>query len=351
VKSPRILVIRRDNIGDLVCTTPLLHALRVRYPQAWIGVLANSYNAPVLEGNPDIDQVIAYRKHKHGGVGRLEQVLERLRILRFLRALRLDVVIAATPAWQPRTIALARWMKARRLVAFVPAGQSARGVTDPIALESVAGLTEAEQVYAAAPALDLPAGPPGPPTVVADPAALARLASVVAAAAPAAGPRVGFHISARKPSQRWPLERFAEAIRQLHASQGIRPIVLWAPGASDSPTHPGDDERARTLRTLLGDCPALFIPTHTLRDLIAALALCDRVVLADGGAMHLAAGLGKPIVCLFGQSDAFRWRPWGVPCRLLQTASRDVSDISTAEVLAAYHALQADPREKEKEAE
>ncbi|MBI3715416.1 MAG: hypothetical protein HY255_05435 [Betaproteobacteria bacterium] len=43
-----LLVIRRDNIGDLVCTTPLLAALRTHFPQARIEVLANSYNAPVL---------------------------------------------------------------------------------------------------------------------------------------------------------------------------------------------------------------------------------------------------------------------------------------------------------------
>ena len=30
--SPRILIVRRDNIGDLVCTTPLIDALRARFP-------------------------------------------------------------------------------------------------------------------------------------------------------------------------------------------------------------------------------------------------------------------------------------------------------------------------------
>ena len=37
--SPKILVVRRDNIGDLVCTTPLLHAIRLRYPAAYVAVL------------------------------------------------------------------------------------------------------------------------------------------------------------------------------------------------------------------------------------------------------------------------------------------------------------------------
>ena len=61
----QFLIIRRDNIGDLVCTTPLLTALRARYPNAWIGVLANAYNAPALQHNPDIDEIFAYQKRKH----------------------------------------------------------------------------------------------------------------------------------------------------------------------------------------------------------------------------------------------------------------------------------------------
>ena len=60
----RILLIRRDNIGDLVCTTPVFRALRERWPRAHIGVLVNSYNAPVLENNPDVDAVYAYTKAK-----------------------------------------------------------------------------------------------------------------------------------------------------------------------------------------------------------------------------------------------------------------------------------------------
>jgi len=64
---PKILVIRRDNIGDLILTTPLIHALRQRFPEAWIGALVNTYNARVLEGNPDLDRVFVYKKTKHRG--------------------------------------------------------------------------------------------------------------------------------------------------------------------------------------------------------------------------------------------------------------------------------------------
>ena len=62
----RILVIRRDNIGDLACTTPLLDGLRRAQPCAWIGVLANTYNAEVLARNPAVDAVFGWSLREDG---------------------------------------------------------------------------------------------------------------------------------------------------------------------------------------------------------------------------------------------------------------------------------------------
>jgi ADP-heptose:LPS heptosyltransferase len=87
--------------------------------------------------------------------------------------------------------------------------------------------------------------------------------------------------------------------------------------------------------------PAIAYPTTQLADLIAGLAVCDSVICADGGAMHLAAGLGKPIVALFGDSDPSRWKPWGVPHGVLQPPSRDVKDITPEGVLESWSSLQS----------
>jgi ADP-heptose:LPS heptosyltransferase len=51
--------------------------------------------------------------------------------------------------------------------------------------------------------------------------------------------------------------------------------------------------------------------------------------------------LQKPLVCLFGNSEAARWYPWGVPHRLLQSAAQNVAEISVEQVLTAYHQLAA----------
>src|SRR5688500_11098507 len=111
--SPAILV-------DLVCTTPLLSALRQRFPQAWIGALVNSYNAPVLEANPDLDEIVAYTKLKHldPGQSALAALRSRVASLWKLRRRGLDYVVLATPDFVLRTARLARWLAPQQVAGF-----------------------------------------------------------------------------------------------------------------------------------------------------------------------------------------------------------------------------------------
>ncbi len=149
---------------------------------------------------------------------------------------------------------------------------------------------------------------------------------------------IAVHISARKSSQRWPAERFAELMRSLGDKAQI--LLLWSPGAADHPQHPGDDAKALAIMDAAGDLQLVAYPTYELKDLAAALSLADYVICSDGGAMHIAAALGKPILCFFGAWDGSRWHPWGVPYRLLQPDSRDVADINPAAALQAFRELQ-----------
>lgn len=334
--NPKILIIRRDNIGDLVCTTPLIAALRQRFPGAWLGALVNSYNAPVLDGNPDLDEVFVYTKAKHRGEGEsLPGILwRRLMMMRWLRRMHLDDVILANPSSQPRVTALARWLKPKRIIGFGDGG----GLDVSLPVDD-AGRHEVEDVFRLAAIYGIEGPPPACRVFVSN------------AVSPAPTFTIGVHISARKPSQRWPADRFAETIKALAGQGPVRFLLLWSPGAEDNPLHPGDDAKAQdVLKKVMqsgipGDgtgAAAIPRPTQTLPELIAALAECDALICADGGAMHLGGGLGQPIVCLFGNSGTTRWRPWGVPYRLLQKPSFDVADISVDEVVTAFNELRAD---------
>lgn len=343
-EAPQILVIRRDNIGDLVCTLPLMHALREHFPQAWIGAMVNSYNRDVLQENRVLDAVFSYTKAKHLAQG--ESVIgsywRRVRMLTELRRRRLDYVILAGTPFLPRALKTARLLGARHIVGFTEPGR--RGVERidmGVPYGSGEGLHEVEDVFRLAASFGIEGKAP-PARVVAD----ENIRRTFAARLPpkfAGRPLIGLHISARKPSNRWPAERFVELARRLHQRHDARFLLFWSPGAADDRFHPGDDGKAQAIAEALGSEQLHPLPTTRLGELIAGLSLCDWVVCSDGGAMHIAAALGKPIVCLFGGTDPVRWHPWRAPYILLQDDSREVSALTVDDVAKAADELIGQP--------
>lgn len=321
----RILVVRRDNIGDLVCTTPLLSALRIRYPQAWIGVLANSYNAPVLEGNPDINALFAYRKLKHlgGSEGMFTPLADRIAMLWALRRKRLDLAIIAAGPQDARGQRIARLLAPTQVL---------------LSEGPDTGLHEVERAFSVMRQLGY-AGPPPPLRIFPALTPLAGMHEAVASAG-LRRPLIGVHVSARRATQRWPAGHFAMLVDELHATLGAATVLFWSPGAEDHPQHPGDDGKAAAIIAKVRNKSSLLPrPTTGLADLVVGLSVCDAVVCSDGGAMHIAAALGKPIACFFGDSPIDRWRPWGVRHEVLKAVSCKVEDVPVGETLHAVGRL------------
>ena len=111
---------------------------------------------------------------------------------------------------------------------------------------------------------------------------------------------IGFHVSSRRPANRWPLERFADLAYRL--IQDKRCVVLtWGPG---------DQALAEEIRTRTG--PGVFLfPTPTFKHLGALQVRCRLFVSPDGGAMHFSTAVGTPTIGLFGETDPREWGPWG----------------------------------------
>ncbi|MGD9787069.1 MAG: glycosyltransferase family 9 protein [Sulfuricellaceae bacterium] len=340
-RAPKFLVIRRDNIGDLVCTTPLFSALRTHFPNAEICALVNSYNIAVLENNSDIDAVYAYTKAKHRPAGKSVAGIywDRLTLFLELRRKHFDyAVLAATaPTSVPRALKLARFIRPKHIIGYSESAIPQRGGIDfPVPYSHRTDTHEVEEVLK----LLSPLGIDGtPPLVKVCPNSAVTEHARETIVRPAGKRLIGVHISARKPSQRWPTERFVELIRELARSESMAFALFWSPGDEDNPLHPGDDRKAHEILSALSGLPIVAYPTHRLQELVAGLSLCDALICSDGGAMHLAAGLGKPILCFFGKSSSVRWRPWGVSHVLIQPPSQEVTDISIEEALTGFNEL------------
>jgi ADP-heptose:LPS heptosyltransferase len=225
---------------------------------------------------------------------------------------------------------MARWLAPRHVLAFVPPGRSPRAVDLAVPYSAPQGLHHVEDVFRLARALGVE-GPPPP--------------LVLHTSAPGPDPgavTIGLHVSARKPSQRWPEAHFIAAMQSLAGFPRVRFRLFWAPGSENDRRHPGDDQKAARIVAATTGLPVDALETVTLDALIAGLNGCDLAMMSDGGAMHIAAALGKPVVCFFGQSDAAYWHPWGARHRVLQPLSKDVADISAEEAIGALRALAAE---------
>ena len=305
----RILVIRNDNIGDVLCTTPALAALRRRFPTAHLAILVASYSREAVAGNPDVDEVLAYTKHKHRADGsRLAAWREMARLVAGVRARRYDVTVAMRAHFTGSLGWLAFLSGAPVRIGYAPPARHPLRFCITHSMPLPAGPAhEVERCLRLLEPLDVRADGPAPGLVLLrDAAAEAALRDRLRRmGAPPGAPLVAMHVSSRR-ANRWPADRFA-ALGDWAAERGAAVVLVEPPGEADE---------TRAVAEKMAHRPILH-PTHTLGELAALLAQCRLCVCCDGGAMHVAAAVGTPTVAIFGAADPRRWAPWGAGHRVL----------------------------------
>jgi len=89
----KILIVRNDNIGDVILTTPAIEALRKRFPDAYIAILVAEYACEAIEGNPYLDKVYIYEKAKHSKANKLVAWWKQYKVIREIRRKKFDLAI------------------------------------------------------------------------------------------------------------------------------------------------------------------------------------------------------------------------------------------------------------------
>lgn len=113
----RILIIRLDFLGDVVCTTALIQSMKQRWPAADIHVLTNRDNQDVWLNNPAVTQCHAYVYSKHRErnprPGRLAALVDRLALIGRLRRLGFDLLLIPNGGVHKNSIQFARQLNVR----------------------------------------------------------------------------------------------------------------------------------------------------------------------------------------------------------------------------------------------
>jgi len=317
-----ILLIRLRLIGDVVFTTPIIGALKRRFPDATLTYLVEPAAEPVVRHHPDLDRVIVAPRPRG-----LERLAFDLRLGRELRAMKFDVAIdlhGGTRAnfftfmtGAPRRIGYALpgrfWCYTERLPwtrSLVPPRHSVLNQWDLIAPLGVGAADRARD----------------PVVMTADPEAVSRVhARLAAARVPETARLVVIHVSAGNPFRRWPASSFAKVAAALVTDPRRRIIITSGPSEADAA-----EAVAAEARTLAGDGADRVLRCGEF-DLAELKALVDRAALyigGDSGPLHIAATSRVPIVGLYGPTLPVRSAPWrdrslvtesvevtGLPCR------------------------------------
>lgn len=333
-----ILVIRRDNIGDMVCTTPLLEGIKTAFPDAKLTLLVNKVAQDVVMNNPHIDSLHVYKKAKHRSKNEtaIGVYLHRLKIFWALRKTHFDAAVLANPVPCKYSLRLARMAGATHIIG---AGELNHGLTRNFGRDDFSGNHQVEHTYSYLSALTehLPAVPPVRVYLASSEREQAKARVNALFSLP--GQTYGIHISSRSPKRRWDIEKYAAFVHHLLEDVHARVLIFWSPQGALGPDDMGDAARAEKLLALVGSSRVAAYPTTSVRDLMAGFNCCDQILCSDGGQMHIAAGLHKKQVVFFGDTDAPGWHPWSGEYKILQTPSGECKDVTLGSVIDAWHQL------------
>lgn len=337
MRPKRILIIRIDGIGDLLCVTPTLKAVRQQFPEVSIDFLANLGPHIVLDGNPDIDRLLIDYRSKVSG--------SRLRGLCYLpyrfmawckrKFQGYDLVVVAHYGMHDRAMAIAQSTKCPTILANIEPEHKA-GVHDPRIrfADFLHGMHEVDGVFEAIrPVIGndkagrMWAFPQ--PNVLEDPDGWHQSVTPLL---------IGINLSASVSERFWPVANFISLIQALATQYPAATFAITGLAA--------DIDRFNALTKGLGQSidQLFYFSTPSLKAYIAAISVCTLYVSIEGGGVHLASALAKPQVALFQKTKVARWHPWAVPHRIVSsdTVEDAISQIKVEQVLSATNALLTD---------
>jgi heptosyltransferase-2 len=281
----RCLIVGPSWVGDMVMAQSLFMALKGRFHDLQIDVLAPAWSKPILAAMPQVHAALEMPL-SHGMLA----LGERYRLGKSLRSNAYDWAIVLPRSLKSALVPF--WANAKVRTGFK--GEMRYGLLNDIRPLDKSVLTMTVQRFVA---LGLPqdaALPPEiqPPRLMVtqaqrDAVRQKFLASSARLLALCPGAEYGG-------AKRWPAEYFAEVARHWVAQGGQ--VVLLGSG-KDAPVTA--DIAATT------DSPACFdlAGKTSLQEVLALLSLSDQVVSNDSGLMHVAAAVDAPVIALYGSSD------------------------------------------------
>ena len=288
-------MVRFSSIGDILLTTPLLRAVRHTHPGARITVLTKREFIPLLSHNPNVSRVIGLGPG--GSMLRLaaelrgEEYTDLVDLHDSLRSRALRILVPGRWRGYPKH----RWARALLIHRKRNRYLDRRPVP--------------ERYFSAV--QDLAVAPDGrPPEFFIGAEASEQVSAWLASTGLESEPNiVAMAPGAAHATKRWPLEHWRSLVDKAVA-EGLAVVIVGGPHDA---TLGGELSRGRGAR--VANAAGVF----GLQATGALLKRARALVSGDTGVMHMATGVGTPVVALFGPTvEAFGFFPYASRAAVLE---------------------------------
>ncbi|MHC4994542.1 MAG: glycosyltransferase family 9 protein [Planctomycetota bacterium] len=289
----RILIVRPSALGDVARTVPALVSLKQHWPEAQIDWLVRDTFVDAVVAHPDLHEAIPFPRSSFRRFGRSLSVTRRvLAYMKSLKNRRYDLVVDLQGLGRSGWLTHATKAPLRvgpadaRELAWL--GYNQRVAIDPSVRHTVDRMLAVVEALGATPIRDMQLY-----TTDQDD----RWATdALAAAGLEPGRFAAVAPTAAWASKRWPIERFDQVIEQLGDFGLYGAAVVGSPGEESQTRELFAERESKQPRLDL-------VGKTSVGQMMAILKQAGIVYANDSAALHIAVGLGKRVVSLFGPTD------------------------------------------------
>ncbi|MBA4393846.1 MAG: hypothetical protein C0407_09870 [Desulfobacca sp.] len=301
-KIRRVLLVKLTSLGDVIHALPVAASLKKTFPFLKLHWVVEDRCAPLLENHPLLDSVIVYPRQEIQSLllkRRYGQVLSLLKDLRrSLRALSVDLSIDLQGLAKSALMVGMTW-PSYRIGCF---GLKEFSYLLSKSLPGAGDLHAVDRNLKVAEFLGAGTGSPEFSIGIKEEEKIGAKDFFDKHGVSEGVRLVGFQVGASFPQKCWPLRKMVALIEQASKLPNVRVILF------------GDQTDRERLRPYLAQIPSRVINTAgelSLRRLMALISQCRLFVGADTGPLHLAVGLGLPVIALCGADDPKWTGPYG----------------------------------------
>lgn len=322
-ERPRILFLRQDRIGDVLCSTPILATLRSTFPHARIDIVLSRNNIAVADiVRHWCDHIWCYGK----------SVASFLHMRRALRRMHYDVVVDLMD--NPSTTSTMLVGATNAPFRFGIFKENAWAYTHCVPLLDRSRYHYVDRIAQ----LLLPFGidPASTRLELYYPLSKADIATAACDLNLTEHPeRSGFvmiHVSTQHKPLQWEWSRYSELVQLL--GEHFPSMAIGIGGAK---------EDADAIATVASRSGAFILPSVPFHRYAGMLSFARLLITPDTSIVHVAAALNVPAVVLYHRGDErlLPWYPYRSPYRALLTRG-SINAIAPSDVMTAVTELLAD---------